>query len=222
LYDRQVFGAGTAGEIPVEVDLEQMVASWTALLSEHAPGPELRAAIGSYALSAPTVPERRRREVIETRLPSHAWPQRAIRIVAVDAASGVERIFTENDDVELVDAVAASCAVPGVWPPVTIDGRRYVDGGIRSTTNVDLAAGCDVVLVLAPSPEMGERDPAVLAGRTELERSARVLTIRPDEASVAAIGSNPLDPATAKPAAQAGRAQAAAHLAEVRELWAQR
>ncbi|HEU5033918.1 MAG TPA: patatin-like phospholipase family protein [Mycobacteriales bacterium] len=221
LYDRQVFGAGTEAEIAVELDLEQMVAAWTALLTEHAPGPQLRAAIGSYALAAPTVPERRRREVIEARLPARAWPARDIRIVAVDAASGAERVFTSSDEVELVDAVAASCAVPGIWPPVTIQGRRYVDGGIRSSTNLDLAAGCEAVLVLAPSPEMGAGDPAVVAAREELERSARVLTIRPDEASVAAIGSNPLDPATAKPAAQAGRAQAAAHVERVRELWAQ-
>ncbi|MGO8728014.1 MAG: patatin-like phospholipase family protein [Streptosporangiaceae bacterium] len=44
----------------------------------------------------------------------------------------------------LVDAVAASCAVPGVWPPVTIGGRRYVDGGVRSSDNADPDPGLPV------------------------------------------------------------------------------
>jgi NTE family protein len=52
--------------------------------------------------------------------------------------------------VTLVDAVAASCSVPGVWPPTTIGGRRWIDGGVRSATNADLAAGYERVVVLAP------------------------------------------------------------------------
>jgi NTE family protein len=48
--------------------------------------------------------------------------------------------FAKDSGVDLVDAVAASCAVPGVWPPVTIDGSRYIDGGVRSGTNADMAA----------------------------------------------------------------------------------
>lgn len=72
-----------------------------------------------------------RRVVIESRLPSHTWPARVLRITAVDA-------------------VAASCAVPGVWPPVTIDGCRYVDGGVRSNDSADHAAGAARVLVVSP------------------------------------------------------------------------
>ena len=52
-------------------------------------------------------------------------------------------VFDAASDVRLLDAVGASCAVPGIWPPVTINGRRYIDGGIRSAANADLAAGCD-------------------------------------------------------------------------------
>ena len=58
--------------------------------------------------------------------------------------------FEKSSGVSLVDAVAASCAVPGVWPPVTINGRRYIDGGMRSAVNADLAAGYERVVVLAP------------------------------------------------------------------------
>jgi NTE family protein len=219
LYDRIVFPSETSTEIAAELDVEKLASSWAALLGEHEPGQDLRAAIGRYALTAPTVPERARRAVIEARLPVHDWPETPLQIVAVDATSGQTRLFTRDDGVALVDAVAASCAVPGVWPPVTIEGRRYVDGGIRSSANADLAEGFDDVLVLAPVDDFLALEPAVEKRMATLVKQARVVTVRPDEASLAAIGPNPLDPDAAAPAAQAGRAQAATVADEVRELW---
>jgi NTE family protein len=220
LYDRHVFPEGPSTEIAAELDMDKMVSDWGALLSAHAPGQDLRAAIGRYALTAGTPSERARRAVIEARLPSHEWPGADLRIVIVDAATGEDRIITKDDGVPLVDAVAASCAVPGVWPPVTIDGRRYVDGGVRSAANVDLAEGHDVVLVLAPVGDLTAPEPAIAKRLTKVEKNSTVVTIRPDEASVAAIGSNPLDPVTAGPAARAGRAQAQQVLDDVTRAWA--
>ena len=52
--------------------------------------------------------------------------------------------------IPLTDAVVASCAVPGIWPPVTIGGRRYMDGGVRSSDNADLAAGAARIVVVSP------------------------------------------------------------------------
>lgn len=219
LYDAHVFPAGPATELAVDFDPDKLMADLVPLLTGLAAGAEMRAAVGRYALAAPTVPERRRREVIEARLPSTEWPDRAMRIVAVDAATGEERIFTEDGAVALVDAVAASCAVPGIWPPVTIEGRRYVDGGVRSATNVDLATGHDVVLVLAPVADLGPPDPDIAKIVAKLEKKATVVTLRPDEDSLAAMGTNPLDPATARPAAQAGRAQAESVVDDVRAVW---
>src|SRR3954449_2092584 len=163
LYDRHAFPQEETTEIAVEFDAEKMMAELVPLLADREPGPEMRAAVGGYALAAPTVPERRRREVIEARLPSHEWPDRPLHIVAVDAATGEERIFTPDDadHVSLVDAVAASCAVPGIWPPATVEGRRYVDGGIRSSANLDLADGHDAILVLAPVADLGPLESAV-------------------------------------------------------------
>ena len=63
---------------------------------------------------------------------------------------GVHRVFDRTSGVSLVDAVAASCAVPGIWPPVTIQGARYVDGGVRSSDNADLASGFARVIVVSP------------------------------------------------------------------------
>ena len=86
---------------------------------------------GRWALQASTVPEAERRSVVAERLPSHSWPDRLLRIVAVDTATGEARIYDRFSGTELIDAVAASCAVPGVWPPVTIDGHRYMDGAVE-------------------------------------------------------------------------------------------
>lgn len=219
LHDRHAFPTGDSTEIPVEFDIEKMVADWTSLMSQSEPGQELRAAIGRYALAAPTVPERRRREVMEARLPEHKWPDRDLRIVTVDATTGEERVFTAEDGADLVDVVAGSCAVPGIWPPMTIDGRRYVDGGVRSSTNVDLVADFDIVLVLAPVEDLTVLDPDVDKASKKVLKRKNTLAIRPDEDSLAAFGANPLDPATARPAAQAGRAQAAAVTDDVRALW---
>ncbi len=219
LYDRHVFPEGPSTEIAAELDVQKMVADWTALLSEHKPGPELRAAIGRYAIAAGTVPERARRAVIEARLPSHEWPDHDLRIVVVDAASGADRIRTRDDGVPLVDAVAASCAVPGIWPPVTIEGRRYVDGGVRTAANIDLAADHDIVLALTPVNDLTAPEKDIAKQVAKVERRKGFLRISPDEASLAAMGTNPLDPQTAGPAARAGREQGQQLVNEVRALW---
>ena len=219
LHDRHAFPSGESSELPVEVDLAKMIADWTALLEATSPGIELRAAIGRFAVASPTVPERRRREVIAARLPSHEWPDRDVRIVAVDAATGEERVFTSADGVDLVDAVAASCAVPGIWPPVSIDGRRYIDGGVRSSTSVDLVADSDVILVLAPVEDLTVLDPDVDKASQRVLKRKRTLCIRPNEDALAAFGANPLDPETARPSAQAGREQSKSVADDVRALW---
>jgi NTE family protein len=208
-----------AYEISVDFDAEQLMAAFGKALSEASPGAELNRSLGRYALAADTVSEQVRREIIAGRLAVHSWPDRDLRVVAVDAATGQTRVFTSADGVELVDAVAASCAVPGIWPPVSIDGARFIDGGIRSSSNTDLASGCDVVVVIAPMPEMPMAAPEVSQAIATLEHAAQLVTIRPDAASTAAIGINPLDPATARPSAEAGRAQAAAHVDAVAAIW---
>ena len=56
---------------------------------DHATGiAEMRRAVGRFALGASTVTEPERRAVIESRLPSHTWPARTLKIVAVDAETG--------------------------------------------------------------------------------------------------------------------------------------
>lgn len=178
------------------------------------------ARIGRIALRARTVPEAERLAVIAQRLPVHSWPERALRITAVDAASGAFRVFDAASGVPLVAAVAASCAVPGIWPTVTIEGRRYMDGGMRSPANADLAAGCPRAVVVAPivrgAGPLGGVGRQVAGLRAA---GATVALVSPDAAATAAIGRNVLDPARRAAAARAGRTQAAAVASEVAAAW---
>ncbi|MCF6508248.1 patatin-like phospholipase family protein [Blastococcus sp. MG754426] len=183
---------------------------------------EFRRRIGTLAVAAEqaglTPSEQERLEVIGSRLVSREWPEREFLVTAVDAATGEFRTFGRDSGVPMVHAVAASCAVPGVYPPVTIDGRRYVDGGMRSAANADLAQGYDRLVVLAPIPRGVGPLASVDAQVTGMV--SRVAVVAPDEAARAAIGRNVLDPAARAPAARAGRAQAASVVARVREAWA--
>ncbi len=184
-------------------------------LHEEIPDPaERRRRIGAVALAADTVPEAVRASVVAGRLLDHAWPEPAIAVVAVDAFSGRRRVFDRNSGVDLVDAVAASCAVPGVWPPVTIGASRYVDGGVFSSCNADLAAGYDRVLVLAPVV-----DPALDEQLTLIRSTGSVEVLSPDDASQAAFGPDPLDPSVRSPAARAGRIQGERVSTVLRAYW---
>ena len=179
---------------------------------------KVRVRIGKLAMSKDTVPEAERIKVIESRLPVREWPDRTLRVTAVDVATGEFRVFDRDAGVPLVLAVAASCAVPGVWPPVTIEGRRYMDGGIRSGSNADLAAGYDRVVVLAPllrgiGPGVGEQVEALR------KNGSRAELVTPDAAALKAFGRNVLDPAKRADAARAGRTQSASAIDRVRSVW---
>jgi NTE family protein len=215
LYARQADPERQTREIAVELDLERLGAEFVTVMGEAESAQELQRRIGAYALAADTVPEATRRAVIESRLPSHEWPERAIKLVAVEASTGETAVFDRDSRVGLVDAVAASSAVPGIWPPVTIGARRYVDGGVRSADNADLAVSWSEIVIVSP---LGFDSPLPLLPLREVvatlrESGSAVTVLTPDAASAAAIGANPLDPGTRTPAAQAGLAQGRAGLA---------
>ena len=181
-----------------------------------------RARLGRAALRAKTVSEAERRSVIEQRLPSHDWPQQRLLIPAVDAETGAVVVFTKDSGVSLVDAVAASCAVPLVWPPITIGGHRYMDGGVRSVANVDLAAGCERVVVIAPTTAGLRRADRLSSQVRELSKAGkdvRAAIVSPDSAARTAIGPNVLDPSHRAASANAGRTQAASEVKRVQAVW---
>jgi NTE family protein len=219
LYATQLAPPGT--EIAARMGLRTMIRYGWVLARSRDPV-QARARFGRMALATRTVSPAERRAVIEARLPSADWPPRRLLITAVDAESGEFAAFDAASGVSLVDAVGASCAVPGVWPPVSINGQRWIDGGMRSAANVDLAAGCERIVVIAPLVRGFRTMPSVARQVAELRSAGRtVVVVSPDQAALAAIGRNVLDPAHRAPAARAGHAQSAAVAAEVAAVWQQ-
>ncbi|HEY5034362.1 MAG TPA: patatin-like phospholipase family protein [Candidatus Dormibacteraeota bacterium] len=178
-----------------------------------------RARLGRAAMRARTVPEAERREIIRQRLPNPSWPDRRLIITAVDAETGEARNFDRDSGVSLADAVAASCAVPLVWPPITIDGHRYIDGGVRSTTNADFAGGCERVVVVAPVTVALRRSGRIDRQLASLGPQVRSIVVSPDANARNAIGRNVLDPARRVASARAGHVQAAAVATAVAAIW---
>ena len=109
--------------------------------------------------------------------------------------------------------------MPLIWPPITIKGRRYVDGGVRSITNADLATGCQRVLVLAPATYALRRSGRVSTQLASLGTGVRSLVVSPDAEARRAIGPNVLDPARRPASARAGHTQAASVARAVAEVW---
>lgn len=181
---------------------------WAALLARGEPL-AYRQRIGRLSLSKTTPPAAEWLKRFEEMLPVHAWPENELRVVVVHAKSGEPRVVDRHAGIALPTAVAASCAVPGVWAPVLIEGEPYMDGGFRSVVNADLAEGCDEIVVVAPiTRNLGPME-KLRAQIERLRRSAtKVTLIKPDEAAVKAIGPDVLDPSRREPAARAGFAQA--------------
>ena len=140
------------------------------------------------------------------------WPADPLWICAVRQADGRRVVFGKSDlEPSVADAVAASCAIPGYFAPVTIGGDRYLDGGVHSPTNADVlldARPLDLVVVSSPMSRQGRRprlavdqamrgwsggvlDAEVLGLR---RRGVPVIGFQPDQHVLAEMGLNPMDP----------------------------
>jgi NTE family protein len=152
-----------------------------------------------------------------------SWDGR-LRIAAVELESGRRVMFGAPGapDLPVSVAVQASCAIPGVFRPIRCGGRTYVDGGAWSPTNMDTAEvqRGERVVCLNPTgslrPGIGALAGAIgpvsrgIAAAEALvlkHRGAIVTTINPDEASVAAMGPNLMNPKRREAAIEAGLAQ---------------
>ncbi len=200
---------------------------WSGAVIASATDPaDMRRRMGAAALdlaaqeedSGPT----RWRDIVAARLPGRHWPEQALLITAVDARTGKPVVFDRHSGVELVDAVAASCASSFAYG---IGAERFIDGGYRrSSENADLAAGYERVLVLSP---LGGRTRHPLAWGMHLAvqvdelraGGSRVETILPDNDSLRAFGNNMMDPSTRPPAARAGYNQGRARAGRLAGFW---
>jgi NTE family protein len=206
--------------LPMATVFERMRAIGAAATSAA----DLQRAMGAFGLESDAVLEPvagQRRAMVAARLPRHEWPDRPMIVVAVNAHTGELAAFDRDSGVDLVDAVTAAIALPGGSPTHNINGTRYINGGVRSADNADLASGYANVLVLTPFSERSGPLPegqfeglrrfpgADLASQVEglRQQGSHVEVITPDTDSRVAMGTNQMDPATRAPAARAGFAQ---------------
>jgi NTE family protein len=214
LFDRQVTPEKQARQDAP--DPKNLAAAFALFQKDWESHEERLRTICELALVAKTISWRERRAAVIERLglPSMEWPTTPLTTTAVDVETRELRTFDAGSGESIVDAVAASCAVPGVWPVAEIGGRRYIDGGIwRNGENAHLAAGSAHILILAPfgRQPFGRRT-AGSSLQDDVARlrdsGAQVTVISADQASLAAMGSGgALDPASRAPGAVAGLKQ---------------
>jgi NTE family protein len=190
---------------------------------------DVRAEIGKWALESPAISEEIFLAVVShlfNQIGDGTWPQRNFACTAVDALSGEFVVWNKEAGADIKRAVASSCSVPGLFPPITINGRRYMDGGTRSATNADLAEGYDTAIVVAVSgaagdPKLAEHFRKRLNQElaTLREGGTKVELILPDAASIEAFGANLMDPGHSADAARTGLAQGNAQAASLRAVW---
>ncbi len=145
------------------------------------------------------------------------WPARLV-VVAVDALSGRPAYFTAASGVPLEQAIAATCALPGVFPPVLIEGRPHFDGALRSLVNLDLAVGASSVVAVAPftASARPHRRPHEQA---KLLAGSRVTLLQPDRAARRVMGLDPVRTTRSDAVLAAGREFGRRHAEAVREVW---
>ncbi|MFC7533560.1 patatin-like phospholipase family protein [Actinoplanes sp. GCM10030250] len=192
------------------------MAAFAVLGDPSVPAEQSRMRVGAFALSAEVGAEEAYVSRISSLLPARDWPARELRIVAVDTADGREVVFDSTSGVPVDLAVAASCAVPGLMPPITINNKRYMDGGVRLGAGADLAAGAGHLVVIAP---MAALDRDRIRREMASTGAAHTLLIEPDEAAAEAIGLNFMDPSRRAPSVHAGLRQGESLAEAVRAVW---
>jgi NTE family protein len=228
LYHLQLKPINETKEKQIPFDGSEFRKRMAAAIMSSTDSKTARARIGEAALATDTMSEVERLKLMASRLPNHEWNlRRKLVINAVNALTGEWVTFDQDSNVPLILAVAASSAVPGIYPPTTIDGQRYIDGGMSSGTNADLAKGYDLVLIIVAEPSMTQAAMGPTMHRisfdeeiSELKDSgSRVKVITPDEDSLEAKGPNPLDASFRAASAKAGCKEGRNLAAEVKSFW---
>jgi NTE family protein len=212
------------GRVPIGPAADHMERT-RAIIAAAEDAADMRRRLGAAALETDAAShssaQTQWRATVAARLPSQLWPQRRMLITAVDAHTGEPVVFDRHSGVDLVDAVAASCASGFAY---SIGGSRYIDGGYRRNENADLAVGYARVLVLSPFGGRS-RTPVdwgmQLAAQVDELRAcgSRVETIFPDSNSEHMFGANAMDLSLRPPAARAGNNQGRALAKQLTNFW---
>ena len=194
--------------------------AWAALVTPHRVPPWVAASAwlphgrGQHAALRSLITGLQQRAVPDDR--SSGWADDRTWIAAVDYDTGQRVLFGREGAprASLPDAVVASCSIPGWYEPAVIGGRRYVDGGVRSMTSLDVLGGTDVqdIYVLAPMASTEPDHPLqphlrmerrfrqvltvvlVRQAKALAARGKRVTVLTPGPRDLAAMGMNLMDP----------------------------
>lgn len=220
--------AGKPGE--ADAALEQLMMTVAGAAGDPGGAEAVRARLGAFATSATTIPESSWLAAFEVFVGA-PWPS-GYACTAVDCATGAFRVWDAAAGIDPHLAIASSCAVPGIFPPVTIGGARYMDGGVRDMLNADVAAGHDAVvavsctlLELPPGFEIPGMDAVLGATRARIDEVARggaeVATVVPGAQmlEVSGWGMHLMDFSRVDAAFEAGVAQGGEEAARVGATW---
>lgn len=203
---------GVSGELRVNANgLNEILGELFALGLEP---DEFRRRVGERALAASAGDPAEHIARMANLIGVEAWPERELLVTAVDATTGRRQVWTPGGKATLAEAVASSTSVPGVFPPIPIDGTVYIDGGLYSPVNADLAAGAEFMLIIEPLAHLFPRSPS----DSELGGAA-TQSIAPDAAAIAAIGPNLFDPAAREPAFREGVRQGGEAAPRLKDVW---
>lgn len=210
--------------------LEQLVFACAKAVVSAAPVEEWKA-IGTMALAVNTVDEHAAaaRPTIAA-LNGRQWPEN-FRATAVNAFTGQFQLWGPSSGVALDLGVASSSALPGFYSPISVDGGRYMDGGVRSMLNADVAKGFDRVVVISCfdlSSPFGAPEPIKTlnsALNREIEQlraqGSFVEVITPNEEflMLSEYGANMFDASRVPAACGIARAQAKHEIDRIRKNW---
>jgi NTE family protein len=220
--ERAARKAAPDGERRAAPDLAPLMKFMSRLPAQGEPPAAMRAEIGAFALGAKTMPEAQFVASFGSIAnPGEKWP-RGFACTAVDAVDGSFHVWEESSGVDLGHAIASSCSVPGVFPPITIHGRRYIDGGMRSATNFDLGKGYERVLLVAVLSNMGlDFMRARIDGEVAALKAsgAKVELITPDANCREAFGNNLMDASRRGDVALAGVGQGRTEAERIAAFW---
>jgi len=213
-------GQPASAERMPKPDIGPLIGLFMKPLAEGETAEDRRREMGALALRTETISEDAFIEGFGRTLNGMAWPA-SFACTAVDALTGVFRLWDAASGVTIERAVASSCSVPGIFPPITIDGRRYVDGGIRSATNIDEVKGARRTLAIAVVGRLGRemQMTRIEAELAALKPEGEALLITPDEASQDVFGMNLMEAKDRAGIAGAGFAQGRREAARIAGLW---
>jgi NTE family protein len=229
---KQGFGAPPEFAAPPPVHSGSMVDLAAAMMrAAQSSNPEpIRAEIGKMALNAQTISEEASlSRSMYTPFIGQTWPNQ-FRAATVNARTGQLQIWDASSGAPLERAIAASTAAPCIWPPITINGEPYIDGGVRSMLNADLAIGSDIVIAVScfaltdktAMPFFTALNAAVLAELDAVRASGATLkVVEPDSEFLVLTnnGAAMMDGNLFPQAYRLGRITAAAEAAWVRRVW---